>query len=83
MRGILIDPTNWTVSQLVVEVDDDILKQLHIERPLTKMALVNVPISYVLRISDIVQLNADLESMRGVVSVYTGRWVGGAHATKM
>ena len=64
-RGILIDPVSWTVSQLVLEVDDDILRQLNIERPLTKMALVNVPTSLVKSVSDIVQLNADLRHVEG------------------
>jgi sporulation protein YlmC with PRC-barrel domain len=83
MRGIMIDPANWVVSQIVVEVDEDILRQLNIEKPLSKAALVNVPTSLVKGVSDIVQLDADLDSLRGVVSVYNERLVGRAHATKM
>ena len=82
MRGIMIDPVSWTITKLVLEVDDDILRQLNIERPLTKMALVNVPTSLVKSVSDIVQLNTDLDSLSGAVSVYNERLVSPAHATK-
>ncbi len=81
-RGILIDPENWTVQQIVVEVNVNILEELNIEIPLVKEPLVNIPTSYVKEVSNIVLLNSDFASMKDVVSLYTERSISGAHTTE-
>ncbi len=81
-RGILIDPENWTVPQIVVEVDVNILEELNIEIPLVKETLVNIPTSYVKEVSNVVLLNSDFDSMKDVVSLYTERSISGAHTTE-
>jgi sporulation protein YlmC with PRC-barrel domain len=80
-RGILIDPDNWTVPQLVFEVNVNILEELDIEIPLLKVDLVNIPTSLVKEVSNVVLLNSDFHSMKGVVSLYTARSVSGAHTS--
>ena len=72
LRALLIDPKNWTVASMVVEVDRDILEEVGIKKPLLDRALVDIPAKFVKGASDVIQLNEDLEKMRGSVNLY---WV--------
>jgi sporulation protein YlmC with PRC-barrel domain len=82
-RGVLIDPDNWTVPQLVVEVNVNILEELDIEIPFLKVDLVNVPTSLVKEVSNVVLLNSDFHSLKGVVSLYTVRSVSDANPARI
>ena len=70
LHGILVDPTTWTVSQFVIEVKKNISEELNIKKPMMGDAQVNVPTSFVKDVSDVVQLNSNLASMKGAVSVH-------------
>jgi sporulation protein YlmC with PRC-barrel domain len=82
VRGILIDPTTWTIPLLVVEARKGIMEELNIEKPL-QSSLVTIPTSYVKSISDVVELNTDLASMGGTVKIFIPRehrLIAGYHA---
>lgn len=79
MRGILIDPVGRRVSHIVVEVYEDILRELNIQTPPFESALVSIPTTRVKSASGIIELDADMASLRGIASVQNVRHAGGVH----
>lgn len=73
-RGILIDK-DWTIPQIVVEVDRNILDEVGLEMKhrVINVALVNLPTSYVEVAADVVRLNTNLAGLKGKVNVYEVR----------
>ena len=73
LNGIMVDPTNWTVSHFVIEVKKDISEQLNIKKPMFGEAQVNVPTSFVKDVADVMQLNSNLASMKDAVSAHNSK----------
>jgi sporulation protein YlmC with PRC-barrel domain len=43
LKGILVDTTAWTVPQLVVEVNKNVLDEIKMQKPMLSTFAVNVP----------------------------------------
>ena len=69
VRGILVDKDNWTIPYIAVEVKTDMMERLNMERPF-QSTLVTISTSLVKDIAYMVELNADLESLKGAVELF-------------
>ncbi|GEM_PF-5590546 len=69
VRGMLIDQDDWTIPYIVVEVSTDMMERLNMKRPF-RSALVTMSTSLVKDIAYMVELKADLESLKGEVEVF-------------
>lgn len=80
VRGILIDPVGRRVSHIVVEVYEDILRELNIQTPPFESALVSIPTSRVKSTSGIIQLDVDMASLKGTATVQNASYASGIRA---
>jgi molecular chaperone DnaK (HSP70) len=69
LRGILI-ADNWTIPEVVIEVNEDVLDEMGVETPLFSDALVNLPSRYVRNGSDVVQLTENVASLKEAAKPY-------------
>lgn len=70
LKGGWIDTNAWTVSSLVVELNKDVVDELNVKKPILKQARINLPVSYVKQVADVIQLNVDMSSLS--TSIGTG-----------
>ena len=56
--------SNWTIPKVVIEVKKNILDELGIEKPLLKVALVELPTKYVRNGTDVAQLTDSVDSLK-------------------
>lgn len=68
LKGAWIDTSTWSVSSLVVELKKDVVDELNVKKPILKAAVVNLPVTYVQKVADIVQLNVDMTTLSGAVA---------------
>lgn len=73
LNGIMVNPTNWTVSHFVVDVNKEIAEELNFKKSMFGAELVNIPISFVKNSADVVQLNANLAALKGAVSEHEAK----------
>ena len=69
LRGIMIDD-KWTIPNVIIEVNHDILDEFGIETSVLDVALVNLPSQYVKNVGDVVQLTDDVASLKGFAKLY-------------
>jgi sporulation protein YlmC with PRC-barrel domain len=70
LHGIMVDPNTWTVSHFVIEVHKDMSEEMNIKKPMFSAAMVNIPTSYVKGVSDVIQLNSNLATIKGAATVH-------------
>ncbi|MDW5562635.1 MAG: hypothetical protein SA339_05350 [Methanomassiliicoccus sp.] len=70
LKGILVDPVAWTIPQLVIEVNKDVLEELNLKKHMFSTVLVSMPSSYAMGASDVMQLNTNLAAIKGVIKIY-------------
>lgn len=68
LSGAYVDPNNWTVSSLVIELEKEVVSQLNVKKPLLRTAKVTVPTSIVRQVADVVQLNADMSNLSTILA---------------
>ncbi len=73
LDGIMVDSTAWTVSHLVISVNKEIAEDLNFKKSMFGAELVNLPISFVKNVGDVVQLNANLAALKGAVSEHKAK----------
>jgi sporulation protein YlmC with PRC-barrel domain len=71
--GIMVDPKTWAVSQFVINVNKEIAEDLNFKKSMFGAELVNIPISFVKNVSDVIQLNANLAALKGAVSEHKAK----------
>lgn len=65
--GANVDTKTWTVHAILVEVNKDIIEELHIKKSMLKLPRVSLKTDLVAVVGDIVHLNVDLKSLRDYV----------------
>lgn len=65
LLGGWVDPTTWTMTDLVMELDKRAIDELAVKKRVLRSSKVRVPTSYVATFSDVVQLNTDIGSLSG------------------
>jgi len=65
LTGAQIDVSTWRVPYIVVEVNKDVADAINVKKPVLRTAKANVPVDLVRTIADTVQLNVDLDGLRG------------------
>jgi|UPI00036784DC sporulation protein YlmC with PRC-barrel domain len=65
LLGGWIDPSNWTVSDLVIELDKRAVEELAVKKHALRSSKVRIPTSRVKIFSDVVQLDADIGTLSG------------------
>jgi sporulation protein YlmC with PRC-barrel domain len=73
LDGIMVDSKTWTVSHCVISVNKEIAEDLNFKKSMFGAELVNIPISFVKNVGDVVQLNANLASLKGAVSEHNAK----------
>lgn len=65
LLGGWIDPSNWTVTDLVIELDKRAIDDLAVKKHVLRSSKVRIPTSSVKLFSDVVQLNSDIGGLSG------------------
>jgi sporulation protein YlmC with PRC-barrel domain len=65
--GVNVDTKTWTVHAIVVEVNKEIIEELHIKKSMLKLPKVNLKTDLVAVVGDIVHLNVDLKNLKDYV----------------
>ena len=65
--GVNVDTKTWTVHGIVVEVNKEIIEELHIKKSMLKLPKVNLKTDLVAVVGDIVHLNVDLKNLKDYV----------------
>jgi sporulation protein YlmC with PRC-barrel domain len=63
LTGAWIDMGTWTVGALIINLNKEVVDELNVKKPVMRTARVNIPVSYVKNIADVVQLNADVPTL--------------------
>jgi len=63
ITGGWIDIVSWKVTELVIEVNKDIVDELNVKKPALRSAKVAIPVQYVKNVGDVVQLDVDVSSL--------------------
>jgi sporulation protein YlmC with PRC-barrel domain len=65
--GVNIDTKTWTVHAIVVEVNKDIIEELHVKKSMLKLPRINLKTDLVGVVGDIVHLNVDLKNLKDYI----------------
>jgi len=65
--GVNIDTKTWTVHAIVVEVNKEIIEELHVKKSMLKLPRINLKTDIVGVVGDIVHLNVDLKNLKDYV----------------
>jgi sporulation protein YlmC with PRC-barrel domain len=66
LTGAWIDFNTWSVTKLIVNLNKEVVDELNVKKPILRTARVNVPVTYVKNIADVVQLNTDVPTLSTV-----------------
>jgi sporulation protein YlmC with PRC-barrel domain len=72
LTGAWIDISTWTITSLIVELDKEVVSELNVKKPMLRTARVNIPTSYIQRISDVAQLNTDITTLGAAFATSQG-----------
>lgn len=65
LLGGWIDPSSWTVTDLVIELDKRAIDELAVKKHVLRTSKVKVPTKNVAIFSDVVQLDSDIGALSG------------------
>ncbi len=69
LTGAYINPSTWTVTGLILEVNKDVMDELNIKKPLLRTPKAMIQTSLVNVASDTIQLNVPITNMAGNLTV--------------
>lgn len=65
--GIEIDISNWKVTDICIDLSDDIIEALGYKKPFLGKVVVNVPVNMVGKVSDVVTINKSILELKNIV----------------
>lgn len=64
MTGCNIDTSKWVVTSIIVELHDEMAKQLNVKKPFMKKAMMKIRPDQIGVVGDVIQLSVDLEALK-------------------
>jgi len=69
VSGIVIDCSEWRVTHLRIELDDDVVKLWGYKRPFLGHLQVSIPVSVVAAVHDIINLKKSLQQIKELIEI--------------
>jgi len=66
VNGLEIDPKNWKITHIHIELSDTAMKELDIKKPFLGKVTICYPVGFIEKVGDIITLSRTLEGLRKV-----------------
>ncbi len=67
LSGAWIDVKSWNVTALVIDLDKNVVDELNLKKPILRSAKISLPISSIMNMADVAQLNIDMTTLSRLV----------------
>ena len=66
VTGLEIDPKNWKITHIHIELSDGAMKELDIKKPFIGKVTICYPVGFIEKVGDIITLSRTIEGLRKV-----------------
>jgi len=66
VNGLEIDPKNWKITHINIELSDNAMKELDIKKPFMGKVTICYPVGFIEKVGDVITLSRTVEGLRKV-----------------